>query len=372
MLAGAATAHAQVNFSSPAVVRVGADPARMVTADLNGDGNPDLLTADWHSGTVSVVFGTGDGRFLKRVAYEVPRHLVGLSAGDIDGDGDPDVVTASDDPGGTVAVLVNRGDGRLRRARMYRTGFEANAVAIGDIDADRDADLVTAHDGRRSLGVLLGTRRGRFRVARMYRGSDGTDVALADFNGDGKLDVALALSRLTVRLGRGDGRFGPAHSYRSGVEPWGVTVADLNVDGYADIAVADYSGQSAWVHLGAGDGTFAAGTRYRSPGPVESVSVADFDGDGILDIATPEDGRDEEYVFAAGRVRRGLGDGTFGDAVPIAPRFGVPTLGGAVADFDRDGRPDLAFSEGTDWVRWDWEPPRSRRAYVFLNRGQAG
>ena len=343
----------------------------MAAADLNGDANPDLVTADWASDTLSVAFGTGTGSFGKRVAYKTPRHPTGLSIGDIDGDGDGDVVTASGDSRGTVTVFVNRGAGHLRRGRMYATGSEGFGVAMGDVDLDGDVDLVTAHHGRRDLGVLLGSGGARFRVERMYRLGDATDVALTDLNGDGKLDVVLALTRgrVAVRFGRGDGRFRAARSYRSGVEPWDITVADLNQDGKADLAVADYGGQSAWVYLGIGGGSFAAGTRYRSPGPVESVSVADFDGDGILDIVTPEDGTiDDGYEYAAGRVRRGRGDGTFGAAEPVAPDFGVPTLGGAVADFNRDGSPDLAFSEGVDAVAWDYDPPRSRRAYVFLNR----
>jgi hypothetical protein len=344
----------------------------MVAPDLDGDGAFDLATADWHSGTVSVVFGTGTGKFGRRVAYTTPHHPTTLTAGDLDGDRDLDVVTGSADSHGSVTVLVNRGDGRLRRARVYSTGSEVFGVAMGDLDLDGDADLVTAHDGRRHLGVFLGSGRARFRV-RMHRARDATDVALGDFDGDGRLDVALAVAsgRLAVGLGRGDGTFGTLRSYTSGSNPWDVAAADLNRDGKADLAVAAYGGNSTWVYLGLGDGTFAAGTRYGSKGPVESVSVADFDGDGLLDIATPEDGTSEwEYAFAAGRVRRGRGDGTFGPAEPIAPGFGVPTLGGAVADFDRDGLPDLAFSEGTDWIGSDWEPPRSRRAYVFLNRAE--
>jgi hypothetical protein len=136
--------------------------------------------------------------------------------------------------------------------------------------------------------------------------------------------------------------------------------------------VGDYAGGSVWVHLAVGDGTFAVGRRYRmGDGQVERGLVADFDGDGAVDIAAPEDGANDEADFSGVLVRRGLGDGTFGEPEEVVSHydfpFDFPTVGGAVADFNGDGLPDLTFSEGTDLVGYDYDPPPSDRVFVFLN-----
>jgi hypothetical protein len=361
-----------VRFSFPVVDRAGTDPVETVAVDLNGDAKPDLATVDESSNTVSVLLGTGTGSFRKRIAYKTAPDPERIIAGDVDHDGDPDVVTASVDTRGSVTVFVNQ-RGRLRRAKTYTTGRRAFGVAMGDIDADGKVDLVTAHNGPKPLTVLLGKGAARFRVAHHCAGTGADSVALADFNTDGKLDVAATTTRssIAVRLGRGDGTFGPARAYKSGRSLLGITVADLNHDDKPDIAAAAYEGGSVWVHLGVGDGTFAPGTRYRmSDGQVDSVLVADLDDDGILDIATPEDGGFDEADFSGANVRRGRGDGTFDSPQEIAGGRAAgtaPTVGGAVADFNHDGRPDLAFSEGTDLVGSDYDPPPSHQTYVFLN-----
>jgi hypothetical protein len=158
-----------------------------------------------------------------------------------------------------------------------------------------------------------------------------------------------------VRLGGGDGLFGPAVAYKSGRGPFGVTLADINRDGKLDIAVANYGGGSVSLLLGSGDGAFSMRSRYKMGsfgGNVDTVVVDDFDRDGYLDIATPE-------MFGP-VVRRGRGDGTFLGQRRLGQE--LYSQGGAVADFNSDGWPDLAFSgtcDGPDCaVNW---------VFVFVN-----
>ena len=333
-------------FSQSVELGVGLNPAGMVATDLNGDGYADLATEDVGSASVSVLVGKGTGNFRRRVAYRTAQSPVGITFADIESDGDPDLVTASRDSAGSISVLVNDGAGRFRRGGTYGSGAkDAYAVAAGDVNHDGIADLVTAHATRDHLTVLAGVPGGHFRHIQSYQGPRALDVALGDLNGDGTLDVALACGdgSLVVRLGVGDGTFGPASAYASGSGPFGVELADLNHDAKLDVAVANWRASSLSVFLGTGNGTVGAGIPYpmsnRSLRYVDAVLVADFDRDGNLDLATPGNGD--------AAVRRGHGDGTLASLQQVGPGpHGLITQAGAVADFNNDGWPDLAVSEG--------------------------
>jgi hypothetical protein len=143
-------------------------------------------------------------------------------------------------------------------------------------------------------------------------------------------------------------------------------LADFNHDDKLDIAAANYDGSTVSVFAGVGDGTFSARTRYlmghelsdTGTTNVDTVVVADFDRDGNLDIATPE--------YEQPIVRRGRGDGTF-ESQQAASEGGFSTIGGAVADFNADGWPDLAFSGACEELEFDCDAFPTRAAYVFRN-----
>jgi hypothetical protein len=367
---GVAGAAGVPRFSSPVELnigtRVGMDPTRMAAGDLNGDGNVDLASTQWTSGTVAVFFGKGTGSFLRRVVYRTPRHPSGIAVADIDGDGDQDVVTASGDRAGSVSIFSNSGAGGLQRLATYASSAKAYAVAAADLDQDGTLDLVTANYNRQHLNVLQGQGGGRFSVTGQYTGAPANDVVLGDVNGDGNLDVALATKykpgSVVVRLGNGTGMFGPARTHKSGLHPWGLALADFNHDGNLDIAAATYDGGAVHVLMGPGDGTFAASGKYRM-GPwsyPDAVLVGDFDRDGHPDIATSS--------LEGPIVLRGRGDGTFFRRQRVSPS-GLSQLelecclgaqGGAVADFNGDGWPDLAFAQAEFGEQKWWN-------YVLVN-----
>jgi hypothetical protein len=199
------------------------------------------------------------------------------------------------------------------------------------------------------LAVLLGTGTGQLAAPRRVAGRGGRDLAVGDFNADGRLDAALAAypkRPVTVRLGIGDGTFGPARRFGA-VEDAAeaVTSADLNHDGTLDLAVAFYQGLVS-VLLGNGDGTFAAQREYAMRFPATAVVTADFDGDGNADIAT------SGYTTAPLTVRLGRGDGTFQErqSLPSFSAYSDALLNfvadGTVADFNVDGRSDIAVITG--------------------------
>jgi FG-GAP-like repeat/PASTA domain/FG-GAP repeat len=215
--------------------------------DLNGDGKPDLVAARRcfpcaRSG-VSVLLNRGDGSFQTSLDY--PTDDFGsdsVAIGDLNGDGAPDLATAND-LGYSVSVLLNRGDGSFQPKRDFEYGSRPRSVAIGDLNGDGKLDLATANRGRYhdSVSVLLNRGNGSLRATRDYFAgySESYSVAIGDLNGDGKPDLTLATGNVSVLVNRGAGRFRPKLDYRTGGFPQSVAIGDLNGDGKPDLVAAN-------------------------------------------------------------------------------------------------------------------------------------
>ena len=167
-------------------------------------------------------------------------------------------------------------------------------------------------------------------------------IALADFNGDGNLDAVVANAGLpssslgttvSVRLGDGKGKFQAEVNYTVGTQPDSVAVGDFNGGGKPDIAVANLSTFNVSVLLNNGDGTFQAAK--NTPGGGLFLVVGDFNGDGKLDIATT-DGQQLTILL-------GNGDGTFTQG----KSYTLTAMALAVGDFNRDGKLDIAAVDPT-------------------------
>lgn len=228
----------------------------------------------------------------------------------------------------------------FKPAVTYPVGTAPVAVASGDFNGDAKVDLAVANNGNAAVGddgnvsILLGNGDGSFQPANNFAaGKNPFAIAAADFNGDGRADLVLIdSSGVGVRLGNGDGTFGPATYFPTATGPLSLAVADVDRDNKPDLVVA---ARSLSILLGNGDGTFQAHVDYLGSGAA-SVVVADLNSDGKVDV-----------VRAAGTtlatVLLGNGDGTFQN--PIVSRVGL--LSGkqlVVSDFNRDGKPDTAVS----------------------------
>lgn len=288
----------------------------VVVADVNGDGKPDLLVADCgliginvcnHSnGLVGVLLGNGDGTFQPVVTYDSGGSTtVSIAVADVNADGKPDVLLANECGNsstcadGSVGVLLGNGDGTFQKATTYDTKYAIDSVAVADVNGDGRLDLLVASSGNSRVGVLLGNGDGTFQPVVIYEsgGISSLSVAVADVNGDGKPDLLVANicdtsgncahGSVSVLLGNGDGTFQTAVSYDpGGTGAWSVAVADVNGDGKPDLVVAIFFYNTVAVLLGNGDGTFQAATTYGSGGnSPTSVAVADLNGDGLLDVA---------------------------------------------------------------------------------------
>jgi hypothetical protein len=310
-------------------------PTAVVVADFNGDGKPDLAFTMNHQ-TVAVGFGNGDGTFQAPITYEAGG-ASGLSVGDFNGDHKPDLVVGDSLPHpqqSTVSVLLNDGKGGFLAARRFAVGSTPFRVALADLNGDGKLDLVAGTAS--GVAIMLGKGDGTFGAETDFSGG-GTGVG--DFNGDGKPDLT---DGAIVLLGKGDGTFGAP--IITGAPPGPVGVADFNGDGKLDLAVSTGSGVA--LLLGKGDGTFQAPVTYATGVGNSSITVADFNGDGKPDLAVAFGGDPFNQATTPGGVAILInrGDGTFLPQV-VYSSGGIPSAI-AAGDFNMDGHPDLAVANG--------------------------
>jgi hypothetical protein len=195
-------------------ILVGRTPAIVTVADLNHDGIPDLVTANADSGDVSVLLGRGDGTFAaeRRFAVGVGASPTSVAVADLNGDGIPDLVTANADSN-DVSVLLGRGGGTFAPQQRFAVGRTPQSVIVADLNGDGLPDLVNSNVFSDDVSVLLGRGGGTFAAERRFAvgvGASPTSVAVADLNGDRILDLAITdyfFSAVTVLQGRGDGTF---------------------------------------------------------------------------------------------------------------------------------------------------------------------
>ena len=217
------------------------------------------------------------------------------------------------------------------------------SITSADFNADGKTDLATANNGTNTVSVLLGFGGGSFGAAvNFVVGANPISVISADFNADGKVDLALAnngSSNVSVLLGNGAGGFGNAVNFAVGLNPNSLTSADFNADGKLDLAVANNGNNNVSVLLGNGLGGFAAAVNFTVGASPESLTNADFNGDGKADLAVANNGSANISILL------GNGAGNFGPAVNFA--VGTNPISVISADFNVDGKMDLATANLT-------------------------
>ncbi len=287
--------------------QLGYSPSVAAVGDFNGDGIPDLALVDLQDHTLRVLVGDGHGGF-----------------------------TAS--PGPPVSV-----------------GYVSSVVA-GDFNGDGKLDLAYVNTSDNIVSVFLGNGEGGFAPAPgspITAGNRPVHIAAGDFAGNGKLDLAVVnqfSSNVTVLLGNGNGTFTPAPGSPVALrgEPVALAVGDLNGNGKLDIAVAldDRVTMGDEVELLSGNGH----GRFTAAGPVipiagtsiTSIAAGDFTGDGRIDLATLDEGNsDLSVLLNGGRGRFAMAPGS-----PISVENGLGPI--LVADFTGNGRQDLAIANYTD------------------------
>jgi hypothetical protein len=305
-------------FRSAVDYPVGISPNSVAVADLNGDGNLDLVVSNHQSNNISVLLGRGDGTFLPAVNYDAPQLPEFIAAADFNHDGNLDLITLHNNYCVCVAVLLGNGDGTFQEPAIITTvTITPYAIGVGRFNAGENFDLVVAEEfgGTNQVEILLGNGDGTFRAGAIYPvGPSPTAVAVADFNGDHNLDFAVAENEgigVGVFLGNGDGTFEPRVDYKTNF-PYGIAAADLNGNGEQDLVVANLDFPSGvTVFTGNGDGTFKKGVYY--PDGIENffVTTGDFNGDHRTDIVVAD--------YSSGSVITMLNTGvvTFSPTTPL-------------------------------------------------------
>jgi hypothetical protein len=352
-------ANAPVSLATP---DGGYDACNSTAGDLNGDSKPEIVSFNCNANTITVYVNSGDGTFGTGVYYnnnsDLDQYIYDGAIADVNGDGHNDIVAINDDAG-DLSVFLGHGDGTVgAQAQSFAVGGYAwNTPLIADFNGDGLADVIEADD-LYNLVYLQGYGDGTFRAVPTYALPNSFDqyawtfsVASGDFNGDGIPDVVVgqfqdfASTGVVVYLGKGDGTFYAGDSYGTSPRMSYVAVGDFNGDGKLDIAGIDEADDVLQILLGNGDGTFSIGGTYHTSASnnpaAQGLVVGDFDKDGKLDIAIANANTGDVGVLL------GKGDGTFAAAVSY-PITGYAPFNLAAADLDGDGYPDLAVTAYTD------------------------
>jgi hypothetical protein len=280
--------------------------------------------------------------------YSTGQEPVGIVSDDFNGDGTPDLATANFGAN-TVSVLLGNGDGTFATHVDYPTGKGPVAVATGDFNGDGFIDLVVVNQTDNTASILLGTGQGTFMPMTTFpTGTLPTSIAVADFNGDGFLDLAItnfAANTVSIFLGNGDGTFKPKVDYVTALGPISVTTADFNLDGHPDLAVADKTANVVSVFLGNGDGTFGKRVDYLTGNGPTAVASADFNADGIPDLVVANGTDSTVSIFLGTASSTGGGTGGFG--LPTAFQTDLDPVAITVDDYNIDGLPDIITANKT-------------------------
>ncbi len=344
----------------------GDGPTAVVAADLDGDGDLDVATANYASQDVTILTRQADGGYASEVAGSVARpgalpagFLLALTAADVDGDGDLDLVVPVpadrmvSRQSGYVAVLTRAEDGTYASSTLSVAGdnnYDPYDLVAADLDGDGDLDLATANFSAGTITTFTRGPDGSYSTLTFPVADYGTNPAalvVADLDGDGVVELAVANDwpgNVAV-LDRG-----PGGAYTStiaadlgdGSRPRSIVAADLDGDGDLDLATGNYGSRNVSVLTRGSEGGYSAAVAGTTGDvwPID-LQVADLDGDGDPDLTTLNGGYDGYGDLTV--LTRGA-DGSYTPSNPGA--VNRPTTL-AVADLDGDGDGDLAVPDVT-------------------------
>jgi len=282
---------AALSFAPPVHYGLGGRPADLATADLNGDGRPDIVASAGDG--IAVLLCRGLGRFAAATRIPLEHRPGAVALADVDRDGTVDVVTASDD--GTVSVLLGDGGGAFVLKGAFPTGATPSDVVVGDLTADGVPDVATA-DGD-GLSILAGDGAGGLlSPLHLSVGQGCRHLVAGDLNLDGTLDLAFTrnsweeYSGFGVLLGDGASGFSPLAAYRTTLEPGDLALCDLNGDRRPDLVTSGHLEGDADVSAFLGDGLgiliSTCRTMISRNLDASGLAVGELNQDGRADVVT--------------------------------------------------------------------------------------
>ena len=373
----------------------------VTTADINGDGYPDLVVVKSGSRTLSVFFNDGTGKFGSRIDSDLGgQYGYNAAIGDFNSDGHLDIAVVM--ANFAVQLMLGDGKGSFTLRSTLATGAPSNycggPIISTDLNRDGRTDLIVNNcnsNAGNAVSVFLGKGDGTFAsplfIAPNPNGATDyqQDMVVADFNNDGLPDVVVRSSTgIALLIGNGDGTFKiPIVLPTSPGYPMRIVTADFNGDGNADLAILPYDprvgssplfrdgGNSVVLYLGDGKGNFRSLAAFpivvsndpTNGGLAYHMEMADLNGDGILDLAltfvqtvTSNGGSNDLLVFL------GKGDGTFTSAIEYPNTSGsnvhsnVPVSAFAAVDVNGDRKPDLLFYDNGSQIGAEFNITASR------------
>jgi len=323
----------------------------LIADDFNQDGKIDLAVGGPQAQDVRVLISHGDGSFEPPAGYSVLGSLVSLASADFSNDGKPDLllVTYADGSVTRIYVLRGVGDGTFETMSPMMLSYYRGALAVADFNSDGNLDIALPNPTSPDVVIFPGHGDGTFGAGITVAVGRGASILAADdLNKDGRPDLVVVTigyppvpNSVGVLLGTGGGLFGTPVFHTLATQPYGALVTDLNADGNPDIFVNGVS-RLAYEFLGRGDGSFDENFFFKSEQGRDLLAAGDFDGDSVVDLAMGMAG----FAGELG-VMRGVGDGSFGEVFMFDA--GLYPKSPVVGDFNGDGRPDLALSN-TDGV----------------------
>jgi hypothetical protein len=337
------------------------DATFILAADVNGDGLADVIMPGpgiSNSESIAILDGQSNGTLGAAQYILVPNTPYAMAVGDVNGDGIPDLVSISsfNGVGGTttVSLLLGEGQGNFQAPTVQQTFFgiyPANAY-LADLDGDGNLDLVLAVQSATSTGgtlIWLKNTGGAFAPPVTLTAYPGyyQEFSVADFNGDGKPDILYVATDTTLHilLNQGNGNFTDmAAGSLSGLSGTLVyaTVVDFNLDGIPDLIVQNQQGSAGILYslAGIGNGSFTQVASLNTPAPIP-LATGDFDNDGFPDLAGPSGLEPSEILYFFGN-----GHGNFTMQQVVGPEGNLV----AAADYNGDGIPDVVVPDRFNFV----------------------
>lgn len=338
------------SFQAPLLLSTGTSPSALVVGDFTNDGVADVLVANDGSGDLSF-FRSAGGTLQPEVRIPVGTRPIAIAAGDVNGDGALDAAVLLKTPR-QVAVLLGNGSGMFPASSLVPLGGDPFDVVLGLLNADTRLDLAVSYPCMDQfcltpgqVAVFTGLGDGTFQAGpTVTTGKNTTSLALADVDGDGRLDAAAATDQdVAILRGGGDGSLAIADRVLAGTTPRAVGLADLDHDGRPDLTAINGDAGAFTAIRGRGDGTFPDPAQFQTQPDAQEAVVSDVDGDGDLDLVVAS-AEELSTTAVEASLLVGRGDGTFEPERKI--HTGGAPIAVAVADFDEDGRPDVATANG--------------------------